>query len=240
MPENANIKAALDNLWDVVNEEGYELTQMYGQQQPPDGAVEIVRTHPPGADRAERRPGVRRAGAGRTVMFEPPKTTIPITQPVEPIILNSDQVSFTVDEVIAILDAQVSSMIDDPELTIQQARLAGELLIRIPHWAPLVVEQFAGIKSDLDRFLNRPMTAQLRARLEAHLLTYGHFDDEIHVKADGLTYPIRIGPMFACSRAKDRINLRMAQGFRLVEMQGYALDNRICILVWEKGEPNVP
>ena len=49
MSENVNIKAALDNLWDVMREEGFELTQYYGRQQPPDGAVEIVRTHPPGA-----------------------------------------------------------------------------------------------------------------------------------------------------------------------------------------------
>lgn len=49
MDENANIKAALENLWDVVNEEGFELTQFYGQHQPPEGSVEIVRTHPPGA-----------------------------------------------------------------------------------------------------------------------------------------------------------------------------------------------
>ena len=44
----------------------------------------------------------------------------------------------------------------------------------------------------------------------------------------------------SCSYAKDWINKRMEQGFRLVAIQGYNRDNRTCVLVWEERGQDVP
>ncbi len=37
-----------------------------------------------------------------------------------------------------------------------------------------------------------------------------------------------------CRQALSRINRRVEEGHRLVEIQGFGLDNSHCILVWEK------
>ena len=46
--ENVYITRAIDRLWEVISDEGYEVTQVYGgPPQLPDGYIEIVRTGPP-------------------------------------------------------------------------------------------------------------------------------------------------------------------------------------------------
>ena len=146
------------------------------------------------------------------------KTTVDWNSlPAEPITLSDKQASFTVDEIITILDAQIASWIDDPKLTIELARLAGEVLTRIPSWAPRIVEQFAGAKAGLDRYLNRPMTRQIVAELNDYLLTYGHFSDDIWVQADGSQHSVQIGPMYVDGMDSSELRVLIPIHFTLLD-----------------------
>ena len=115
---------------------------------------------------------------------------------VEPIDLGDDgKVAFTVDEVIALLDFQIDAILGDPDITIQQARLCLELLRKVPAWAPRIVEQFIGVKQGVMPFFRRPRTPHTSAEMEHHLLSYGKFEDEIRLEADGSLHHIEVGPM---------------------------------------------
>ena len=123
---------------------------------------------------------------------------------VEPIDLGDDgKAAFTVDEVINLLDIQIDAILDDPDLTIQQARLCVELLRKVPAWAPRIVEQFIGVKQGVMPFFRRPWNRRTSAEMEHHLLSYGKFEDEIKLEVDGSLHHIDVGPLTVGSMADD-------------------------------------
>ena len=133
--------------------------------------------------------------------------------------------NFTVDEVIALLDVQIDALLDDPDLTIQQAWLCVEMLKRVPVWAPRIVEQFVGVKQSIIPFFSRPWNPRTFAELEYHLLSYGKFEDEIRLKADGSLYSIDAGPMIMSRMVEGDLLILLPVHIHPMDVGGLVFDD---------------
>ena len=129
----------------------------------------------------------------------------------------------TVSEALDLLDEGVQAMANDPDFTIEKARLMAELLRQAPIWAPQIAEQFGGIKAVMRVYVNSPLDTRTLGEMNARLRVFGHFNGGILIAGiadDVIHYAIQVGP--AVAHVDGRTTVRIVLPLHITEGSDHA------------------